>query len=83
MVDLTAKVTSVKMYIGFEGVSMEAEVIFNSEPTKDDKKRISVDVNEEFHIKLHNQARRDKVTVSEVTRKLLEQYLSGKLRVAS
>jgi len=54
---------------------------FTSEPTKTDKKRISVDVNEEFHIRIHNKARTDRTTVSTVTRRLLEMYESGQIKV--
>ena len=67
---------------------MAAQLIANklvpkSEPTKEDKKRVSIDVNEDFHVKLYNQARLDRTTVSEITRRFWEQYLSGHLKVVS
>lgn len=56
--------------------------VITAEPTKDNKKRIAIDVNEEFYIELYKKTRDDRTTVAEIARYFLEEYLNGTFKVA-
>lgn len=52
-----------------------------SEPTGGDTKRVGIATNRPFHAELKRMAAGDGFTVSDLTRHLWEQYVTGQIRI--